>query len=217
MSTVSLPSNFYAIGDSAFSGCLSLVKITGSAKEIGSAAFSNTGLSSAFLPSGVLSVHNYAFRDCSKLVSAFICPGIRYLGDRLFYNCQNLADATVSAADGDAYAINNNMFYNCSALSSIDLQGEITDIDSRAFYNCSSLTSIVLPSAVSKIDNNFFWTTGSNKQYPWLVLREKTAAEISAMQYYPWRLNKTHIWPGEKCTFATANGSSKQQPCFISG
>jgi len=97
------------------------------------------------------------------------------------------------------------------------LQGEITAINNYAFYNCSSLTSIVLPSAVGKIDSNFFWTTGSNKQYPWLVFREKTAAEISAIRYYPWKLDKTHIWPEEKCTFATANGSSKLQPCFISG
>ena len=110
LSSVSLPSNFYTIGESAFYGCTSLVKITGSAKEIGSAAFSNTSLSSAFLPRGVLSVHNSAFRNCSKLVSAFVCPGIRYLGDYLFYNCQNLADATISAADGDAYAINYSMF-----------------------------------------------------------------------------------------------------------
>ena len=59
--------------------------------------------------------------------------------------------------------------------------------------------------------------SGSNNQYPWLVLREKSVEEISVMQNYPWNLDKTHIWPGEKCTFATANGSSKQQPFFISG
>ena len=218
LSTVSLPSNFNTIGDGAFSDCTNLVKITGNAKEICSAAFNNTGLSSAFLPNGVISVHSNAFSNCSKLVSAFICPNINYLdSSNLFYNCQNLTDVTISAADGDAYAINTAMFYNCSALSYIDLQGEITAINSHAFSDCSSLTSIVLPSAISKIDSDFFQMSGSNNQYPWLVLREKSVEEISVMQNYPWNLDKTHIWPGEKCTFATANGSNKQQPFFISG
>lgn len=218
LSTVSLPSNFNTIGDSAFSDCTNLVNITGNAKEICSAAFNNTGLSSAFLPNGILSVHSNTFSNCSKLVSAFICPNINYFdSSNLFYNCQNLTDVTISAADGDAYAINTAMFYNCSALSYIDLQGEITAINSHAFSDCSSLTSIVLPSAISKIDSDFFQMSGSNNQYPWLVLREKLAEEISVMQNYPWNLDKTHIWPGEKCTFATANGSSKQQPFFISG
>ena len=218
LSTVSLPSNFNTIGDGAFSDCTNLVKITGNAKEICSAAFNNTGLSSAFLPNGVISVHSNAFSNCSKLVSAFICPNINYLdSSNLFYNCQNLTDVTISAADGDAYVINTAMFYNCSALSYIDLQGEITAINSHAFSDCSSLTSIVLPSAISKIDSDFFQMSGFNNQYPWLVLKEKSAEEISVMQNYPWNLDKTHIWPGEKCTFATANRSSKQQPFFISG
>ena len=218
LSTVSLPSNFNTIGDSAFSDCTNLVNITGNVKEICGAAFNNTSLSSAFLPNGVISVHSNAFSDCSKLVSAFICPNINYLdSSNLFYNCQNLTDVTISAADGDAYIINTAMFYNCSALSYIDLQGEITAINSHAFSDCSSLTSIVLPSAISKIDSDFFQMSGSNNQYPWLVLREKSAKEISVMQNYPWNLDKTHIWPGEKCTFATANGSNKQQPFFISG
>ena len=106
LSSVSLPSTLKTIGSSAFAGCSNLSSVAGGSNvtDIASNSFYGTGLTAAFLPSKLTCIESGAFSNCSKLVSAFICPNIRYLGDRLFYNCQNLADATIFAPDGDAYA-----------------------------------------------------------------------------------------------------------------
>ena len=56
--------------------------------------------------------------------------------------------------DDQITSIGDRAFYNCSALTSIDLPA-VTSISSSAFSGCSALTSIDLPAATSIGTNAF--------------------------------------------------------------
>ncbi len=49
-------------------------------------------------------------------------------------------------------SISDNMFYNCSKLTSITIPDSITSIGCCAFRSCTSLTSITIPDSVTDID-----------------------------------------------------------------
>ena len=57
-------------------------------------------------------------------------------------------------------SIDNNTFYKCSDLASIEIPNSVTSIDSYAFSGCSGLTSIEIPSSVTAIGSNAFSGTG---------------------------------------------------------
>ena len=53
-------------------------------------------------------------------------------------------------------SIEDNVFYNCYALSSITIPNSVTSIKDYAFYDCYALSSITIPSSVENIGNYAF-------------------------------------------------------------
>ncbi len=109
------------VGDSAFADCTKLtnVEIPRSVKEIGSYAFSNSGLVSFYtqaqMPYYAVKIGQGAFSGCKKLSWIFLENGVT-VGANAFYNCTNLnsiylGQGTLSF-DG---SIDNSAFTNVNA------------------------------------------------------------------------------------------------------
>ena len=59
--------------------------------------------------------------------------------------------------------ISTNMFYNCTALSAVNVPDGVKTIYQSAFYNCSSLSKISLPDSLERIGQTAFALSGLEK------------------------------------------------------
>lgn len=98
--------------------------------KIGANAFLNSDITSVVFPSSIISVGTSAFEKCSSLVSADMsaCSSVNF---------------------------ENYTFYNCPALTDVNLPTEQEDLALSMFYNCSSLAQIEIPSTINKISYSF--------------------------------------------------------------
>ncbi len=105
------------------------------------------------VPSGVTSVGNYAFQNCTALKSASLPAGLISLGDYAFQGCSVLESVTFS--DG-LKTVGNYAFQNCKALTSVELPAGTETVGQRAFQNCSALGSVTFSDGLKTIGNYAF-------------------------------------------------------------
>lgn len=160
LSSVQLPASLTTIGMYAFQYCYALRELTipSSVTSIGRFAFSSCGLRSLSIPEGVTTIEEGLCRDTySYLTSVSIPSTVTQIKDNAFNNSYNLK--TVVFASGSALmSIGNHAFYNCSALTSIDLPDGATTIGDYAFYSCTKLTSVHLPAALTTLGTYSFYS-----------------------------------------------------------
>lgn len=130
--SVSLGANLTSIGLGAFSGA--------------------SGLESIDL-SGVDSLGQWSFQNCSSLTSAELNEGLTEIPKNAFYACSSLR---AIALPEQLTSIGASAFYNCSSLESIDIPSGVTAIGSSAFNGCSSVTEVVVPASVTSIGTSAF-------------------------------------------------------------
>lgn len=159
---ITFHSNITAIGQSAFSSCVTLETIT--------------------IPETVTKIGANAFRYCTALTELTIPESVTEIGYSAFESCNNLtafygkfasADNRSLVADGvltafapydlTTYAIPEGVtkvgyyvFSNCSNLAEITIPDGVTTIDSGAFWSCTSLSSITIPESVIAIGDGVF-------------------------------------------------------------
>lgn len=121
------------IGNSAFSGCTRVTKIT--------------------VPSSVTKVGNSAFANCDKLETVIFEGDTCTFGTEAFYNCRSISELILPEK---TKIISQRMFNGCSSLENFSIPASATSIGSEAFGLCSSLTEITIPSTVTSIGKNAF-------------------------------------------------------------
>ena len=166
LTSITIPSNVISIGNYALEGCTALTTI----KVIdGNTIFDSrnncnaiikksdntliVGCKNTVIPSGVTSIGNYAFYNCSGLSSITIPSSVTSIGNSAFFGCNSL---TTIAIPSSVTTIEGFAFMNCSGLSSFTIPNNVTSIGSCAFRGCRSLTSINIPSSVTSIDSSVF-------------------------------------------------------------
>lgn len=107
--------------------------------NVGKHAFSGcTGLTRIVIPSNVSVINSYAFSCCINLKTVE--------GDIIANSGCQKTNLGINVPEIGSYA-----FYNCSSLESIDIRGEITQIQKGTFSGCTNLNSISIPDTVTYV------------------------------------------------------------------
>ena len=153
---ITIPDSVTRIGMYAFDGCRGELivncNIPAGASYL-SGAFYGSKFTSVTIGSGVTTIGDYAFYECSSLTSATIPDSVTTIGRDAFYECSSLTSATIPDS---VTTIGKYSFYGCSSLTSVTIPDSVTEIGERAFYNCSSLTNVTIGNSVTTIGMSAF-------------------------------------------------------------
>ena len=169
------PINFTAIKDGTFSGCVSLTSVQlDGITSIGREAFRNcVSLVSITIPNSVTSIGESAFYRVPNISYSGTLEGVPwgarclngYIDNYLIYKdetmnelmvCCALASGTIVISNNTTI-IEDNAFYQCKSVNSVEIPTTITSIGNDVFNGCSNLKSINLPESVTNIGNCAFY------------------------------------------------------------
>ncbi len=88
-----------------------------------------------------------------EMKNAVIETGVTSIGDETFYNCTSLTSITIPDS---VTSIGDHAFCNCTSLTSITIPDSVTSIGAYAFCDCTSLTSVTIPDSVTNIGDAAF-------------------------------------------------------------
>ncbi len=142
LTNIELHKGITSIGNNAFNNCSSLqnVVVPYTVSSIGEYAFAgcvslkNCTFNSDISGSRLTTTGKGIFSGCTVLKKVMFPSSIVTADwDEMFYNCSSLTDVNVPAA---VRTIGDNAFYGCEKLSSLDIHDNVTYIGDYAFYNC---------------------------------------------------------------------------------
>ncbi len=156
LTSITIPDSVTSIGDYAFFGCSSLnaVHISDIAAwcNISFGDYSSNPLIYAHnlylngelvtdlvIPSGVTSIGDFEFYECTSLTSITIPDSVTSIGYRAFFYCSSLESITIPDS---VTSIGDGAFSGCSSLESITIPDSVTSIGEKAFYRCFSLNAV---------------------------------------------------------------------------
>lgn len=158
LTELTIPSKVTSIGTSAFreSTSLTTVVFNNTLSEIPSTAFyGDTALKNITWPQGLTGINAQAFQACG-FESVTVPSGVTTMGNQVFYNCTSLKEATLP---NTLISLGTSTFYGCTSLTSVDLGEGLTSLPGSTFNGCSSLTSVTLPSSITTIGTSAFYGT----------------------------------------------------------
>ena len=112
-----------------------------------------TEITEYIVPNDVTSIGDYAFRDCSGLISVTIPNSVTSIGNGAFSGCSGLTSVTIPSS---VTSISSGAFAYCKGLTSVIIPNSVTSIGQGAFGSCSGLTSVTIPNSVTSIGNSAF-------------------------------------------------------------
>mgnify|MGYP001061819914 CR=1 FL=1 len=210
ITSVVIPSSVISIGESIFSGCTSLAKITVSPdnknySSVDGVLFKDMTIlirypegaadSSYVVPNSVVEIYSNAFIGCNSIKSITLSKGLKKIYDGTFSNLTNLESVIVQEG---VQHIGNKAFENCSSLKQISLPESLISIGSvykgnpndfsaseyfqygRTFYGCTSLEEVKIPDNVEIIGYSTFYGCTSLSK----VKLSKKLKEISENTFY---------------------------------
>ena len=108
----------------------------------------NTALKCYYVKPGIRYINEDAFENCNRLQQVVLPKTVNHIGAWAFYRCQALENIVVPAS---VTTIGDYAFSNCKALKSILLVGKVKSIGEYAFLACDALKNIVIPRGTKAI------------------------------------------------------------------
>ena len=108
----------------------------------------NTALKCYYVKPGIRYINDDAFENCNRLQQVVLPKTVIHIGAWAFYRCQALENIVVPAS---VTTIGDYAFSNCKALKSILLVGKVKSIGEYAFLACDALKNIVIPRGTKAI------------------------------------------------------------------
>ena len=105
------------------------------------------------LPSGLTSIGEYAFSECSNLRTVKIPDNVTKIEDDAFNGCSHLEEIVFPSG---LTSIGSGAFISCSSLTSIVIPGQVKEIAYYTFGYCTNLTSVTIPNSVESIGGMAF-------------------------------------------------------------
>ncbi len=204
LTAVTLGAEIDKVPNSAFDGLTNLATVTvnGKLTEIGNYAFRGTAITSFTIGKEVTKIGAGAFANCAKLASvnynAANATTTTAVGAP-FTGCAKLTTATVGA---DVTKVPSYLFYNVSALSSLTMGNNVTEIGAQALYG-TAIASVTIPTKVTKIGANAFGNISALKA----VTYNATAATYDGT---------TTLFPNAQ-TVTVGTGVTKIPAYFVKG
>ena len=101
----------------------------------------------------VVSIGDYAFRDCASITSITIPNTITAIKSFAFFNCSSMTSVNMPAS---VQEIGMGAFEGCSSLTQMVLPKGILVIENETFFGCKSLKGVVIPASVTNIGEEAF-------------------------------------------------------------
>ncbi|MBQ6731307.1 MAG: leucine-rich repeat protein [Bacilli bacterium] len=162
----------------------SLKKVTITGGKLFYGAFYSCSFLTSVILKNVTSIGNYAFYNCSSLVSINIPNSVTAIGAEAFNGCSSLASINIP---NSVTFIGGGSFAGCKSLTSINIPNSVTSISSGAFSGCSSLESMVLPFVGSDRSSANYGTL-----FGWVFGSSKFDGSVSVYQPYDSSGNANH-------------------------
>lgn len=115
-----------------------------------------------------------------------IGTGVTGLGDHAFSLNDNLTSVTIG---NSVSSIGSAAFTLCQRLKYVTIPDSVLSIGNAAFNHCN-IDSLIIPSSVLSIHRMAFHNSGVKS----LTFEGRTAAEVSAIENYPWELDPADIY-----------------------
>lgn len=98
-------------------------------------------ITSLTIESGVVTISDNAFANCTKLVSVSLPDTLQEIGESAFSSCTALTSITIPEGVCD---LGPNAFHYCTGLTEVFLPASLTSIGAGAFSGCVNLPQIVV-------------------------------------------------------------------------
>lgn len=161
LTSISIPGRVQEIGSYAFSNSgLRTIRFPGSLKTIGEHAFYECkSLETVDLGNGVKKLDSYAFANCTELKGTLKVPeSLEQIGARAFASDAGIEDVLFS---DDLETIGDYAFNNCSGITDLTIDVNVGSIGMGAFAGCSGLKSLKITGDVGTVGKDVFFNCGS--------------------------------------------------------
>lgn len=154
LQSVRIPSTVYRVGMEVFEYTEKLFTLTipESVKETGWLAFARSGLREVVIPASSSNwlESDAAFQECSNLVKVTFAQGTTAIQDRIFFGCTALR--IINIPDEVEY-IGPGAFAGCEALTELKLPASLKVLNNRLFRGCP-IRQLEIPAGVEEIEGS---------------------------------------------------------------
>lgn len=117
------------------------------------AFFSCSQISSLAIPSSVITIDDYAFKDCTGIQSSLvISSSLDTIGNYAFFNCTHLSGGLV--IPNTLRTFGHHVFSGCESITSITV--DVPIIQTESFFQCRSVTEVTIGLNVVEFKNGAF-------------------------------------------------------------
>lgn len=144
ITSASIPSSVTYIGSGAFSSCPNLQTVTINGTTTGNQSFRvNPVLTTVKMGSGVKTIGDYTFMECTNLKNLTIGPNVTSIGGNAFEKCTSLKEVVIpDKVQTMTGLFGSYAFLGCTSLEKVSIGMGMTELGISAFEGCSSLKEI---------------------------------------------------------------------------